>query len=122
MASIIAHHAVRLQRFSPKHEETYTTYTEFSPMKNSKSSTLIPYIASHQKPDIACSAYYHRGQKHEVWFENVKSLEAELQTVSRNNIGGISLWRLGGEDPNVFPLLAQYKKQSSARIRSDTLN
>jgi len=60
--------------------------------------------------------------KHEVWFEDVKSLEAKLQMVSRNNIGGISLWRLGGEDPNIFPLLAQYKRQSTARIRNDTVD
>jgi spore germination protein len=70
----------------------------------------------------SCFVYYHQGQKHEVWFEDVKSLEAKLQMVSRNNIGGILLWRLGGEDPNVFPLLAQCKRQSTSRIRNDTLD
>jgi spore germination protein YaaH len=70
----------------------------------------------------SCFFYYHQGQKHEVWFEDVKSLEAKLRMVSRNNIGGISLWRLGGEDPNIFPILAQYKRQSTARIRNDTLD
>ena len=65
--------------------------------------------------------YYHQGQKHEVWFESAKSLDAKLQVIARHNVGGISLWRLGGEDPDIFPILTQYKKQHTARIKSDII-
>ena len=64
--------------------------------------------------------YYQNGKKHEVWFENARSLEAKLQAIDRRHVGGISLWRLGGEDPDIYPILTRYKKPSAAQIRSDT--
>ncbi len=64
--------------------------------------------------------YYRQGKKHEVWFENARSVEAKLRRIGKGTIGGISLWRLGGEDQDIFPILAQYKNPGSAPIRSDT--
>jgi spore germination protein len=57
--------------------------------------------------------YHHDGLKHEVWFENARSLEAKFQVIARNSIGGISLWRLGGEDPDIFGAITRYKKKHS---------
>ena len=64
--------------------------------------------------------YYRQGKKHEVWFENARSLEAKLQMIDRRHVGGISLWRLGGEDPGIYPILTRYKKPHAAQIRNDT--
>lgn len=36
------------------------------------------------------------------------------------DIGGMLLWRLGGEDPDIYPALARWKKPVAARVRSDT--
>jgi len=51
----------------------------------------------------------YKGQKHEVWFENAKGLEAKLQLIGKGTIGGIPLWRLGGEDQDIYFILTPYK-------------
>ncbi|MCA1602713.1 MAG: peptidoglycan hydrolase [Acidobacteria bacterium] len=44
-------------------------------------------------------------QKHTVWFENVHSVAAKLELVHRHDIAGVFFWRLGGEDPRIWPLV-----------------
>jgi spore germination protein YaaH len=39
------------------------------------------------------------GQPHEVWYANGDSVAARLQLVREYGLGGIAVWRLGGEDP-----------------------
>ena len=39
------------------------------------------------------------GQAHEVWYANGASIAARLGLVRRYGLGGIAVWRLGGEDP-----------------------
>ncbi|GEM_PF-2234012 len=39
---------------------------------------------------------------HTVWFENSRSLSYKLDLSNKYNVGGIYLWRLGGEDPGVY--------------------
>ena len=38
--------------------------------------------------------------RHTVWFENRASVDAKLGVAAANGIGGITVWRLGGEDPD----------------------
>ena len=38
--------------------------------------------------------------RHTVWFENGASVDAKLGVAAANGIGGITVWRLGGEDPD----------------------
>lgn len=45
------------------------------------------------------------GAEHQVWFENTSSLLQKITLVNRLELAGISLWRLGIEDPNLWPLL-----------------
>jgi spore germination protein YaaH len=45
------------------------------------------------------------GADHEVWYEDVTSVRAKLDLVSRYGLGGAFCWRLGGEDPEVWPIL-----------------
>lgn len=37
--------------------------------------------------------------RHTVWFENGASTDAKLQAHNAFDVGGVTLWRLGGEDP-----------------------
>jgi len=39
------------------------------------------------------------GQPHEVWYANGASIAARLQLVRQYGLGGVAVWRLGGEDP-----------------------
>lgn len=43
------------------------------------------------------------GTRHEVWFEDAVSVRAKLDLVPANRLGGAFFWRLGGEDPAVWP-------------------
>lgn len=50
-------------------------------------------------------SYINNGDKHEVWFEDVKSVKAKLDTVVSDNLAGVAFWRLGEEDPQIWKLL-----------------
>jgi spore germination protein YaaH len=43
------------------------------------------------------------GRKHSVWFENARSLHAKAALVRGLGLGGIHYWRLGGNDPAIWP-------------------
>ncbi len=40
--------------------------------------------------------------KHFVWFENAESVAQKVALADKFDVGGIALWRLGGEDPGVW--------------------
>lgn len=42
------------------------------------------------------------GQQHQVWYENARSVAAKFDLARRAELGGIELWRLGGEDPAIW--------------------
>jgi len=50
--------------------------------------------------------YTASGNKHTVWFENAKSTDAKLALANQYNIGGISIWRISGEDPATWQAIA----------------
>ena len=43
--------------------------------------------------------YVSGSARHTVWFENGSSVGAKLDVTRIHDIGGIAVWRLGGEDP-----------------------
>jgi spore germination protein len=45
------------------------------------------------------------GVEHQVWFENSSSLSQKITLVNRYELAGITLWRLGIEDPGLWALL-----------------
>ena len=47
-----------------------------------------------------------QGNQHEVWFENSESIIAKLRLAWQQGISGVALWRLGMEDPGVWPCIA----------------
>ena len=49
--------------------------------------------------------YVAKRTRHTVWFENASSVDAKLQVNIAQGVGGVSFWRLGGQDPGVWTTL-----------------
>lgn len=49
--------------------------------------------------------YFRYGNGRQVWFENRQSLSYKLAIVNKLNLAGISIWRLGQEDPGFWPVI-----------------
>jgi spore germination protein YaaH len=50
--------------------------------------------------------YIQNGDLHRVWFENGQSMQAKMEVVQRNQLGGWAAWRLGQESEDFWPPLA----------------
>lgn len=59
--------------------------------------------------------YRKDGRLHIVYYENAHSLRAKLMAIEASQVAGIALWRLGYEDPEIWPLLRRYKLGDIAR-------
>ena len=46
-----------------------------------------------------------QGNQHEVWFENADSIRGKLLLANRLGTRGVALWRLGMEDPAIWPMI-----------------
>ncbi len=57
---------------------------------------LLRFDTTHQSPWFT---YSSGGITHTAWYENASSTDAKLAIAVQKNIGGITLWRIGGEDP-----------------------
>jgi spore germination protein len=51
-------------------------------------------------------------QDHEVWYEDSGSAAARLDLAAVAKLGGVSAWRLGLEDPAVWPLLDEWRQRA----------
>jgi len=51
--------------------------------------------------------YYSNGRTRIIWYENSWSAAYKLDLVNRYNLGGVALWRLGAEDPNLWPVIRE---------------
>jgi spore germination protein len=51
-------------------------------------------------------SYVAGGTEHQVWYADSRSVAARLQLVPRHRLGGIAVWRLGGEDPGNWTAIA----------------
>jgi spore germination protein len=47
------------------------------------------------------------GNKHEVWFENAQSTLSKIKLAWQLGISGVALWRLGMEDPEMWPRMSR---------------
>jgi spore germination protein YaaH len=55
------------------------------------------------------SFYYSKnGMGHQVWFNNAKSVKSKLDFVKQFYVGGVSFWRLGAEDDEVWDVVRTY--------------
>lgn len=55
-----------------------------------------------------------------VYFENRDSLSHKLELARNRGLGGVALWRIGQEDPALWPLLQGYFGTAAARRSSPT--
>lgn len=46
--------------------------------------------------------YSASGQSHSLWYSDARSTSAKLNVVGKYGLGGLTFWRLGGEDPAVW--------------------
>ena len=51
--------------------------------------------------------YTEDGHEHEVWYEDVESIQAKARLVPQYNLGGLSVWALGQEDENFWEAAVQ---------------
>ena len=48
---------------------------------------------------------YQRGRAgHVIWYEDARSVSALLGVAQEFDVGALAVWRLGGEDPEIWPL------------------
>lgn len=50
---------------------------------------------------------YFTAQGRQVWFENRYSTGYKLQLVGRYDLGGVTIWRLGQEDPGIWEVIGR---------------
>ncbi|TDF97095.1 LysM peptidoglycan-binding domain-containing protein [Paenibacillus piri] len=82
---------------------TYVTYAMAMDLAKKYNKTVI----FDQKTQTPMFAYQDEsGNDHEVWFENAESIRSKLQLAHRLGIRGIALWRLGMEDPQIWPMIS----------------
>ena len=53
----------------------------------------------------AYADYNQDGDQRRVWFQTPRSLQARLDIVKRNNLGGFAAWRLGQEGRDFWPVI-----------------
>ncbi|GGJ88754.1 germination protein [Lentibacillus kapialis] len=70
----------------------------------------IQYNETYQSPFFRYTD--ESGQRHEVWFEDARSVQAKYNTVKEYGLRGVSYWALGTPFPQNWPML-----QSNFRIR-----
>jgi spore germination protein YaaH len=70
---------------------------------------VVALAAAHpadEKWDVGAQSphfsYSVDGVDHEVWYENGRSAMEKFDLARRYRLGGVELWRLGGEDPAVW--------------------
>ncbi len=104
---------------------TYSARTGDQPPDEAKPPMLDHKIKARAKP--ACSAQSPTPapkptlppkptpipaaiQEHVVWLEDTASADARLSLAAKYRAGGIGAWRLGQEDPSVWPLLESWRR------------
>ncbi len=46
--------------------------------------------------------YTSKGEKHQIWIEDKKSMKLRIDLVKQNHLGGVSAWYLGSETPDIW--------------------
>ena len=59
---------------------------------------------------VAFFKYQDGSDIREVWFEDARSVAAKTQLAARYGIHGIGGWRLGQEDPGIWPIFARWRE------------
>lgn len=76
---------------------TFTEAMELAALEGA----LLKWDPAHKVP------FFEYGDKRQVWFENRYSLRYKVELVEKYQLAGIALWRLGQEDPGIWPVLRE---------------
>ncbi len=49
--------------------------------------------------------YTENGRNYVVWFENARSVKEKLKLAEQSELGGITFWHIGGEDPEIWKII-----------------
>ncbi|MFM9827301.1 MAG: glycosyltransferase [Sphingomonas sp.] len=60
----------------------------------------------------------HAAAHHDVWMLDAASVWNQLRAVRTEGVQAVALWRLGSEDPGVWPALAAFRKGLTPDLRS----
>lgn len=52
--------------------------------------------------------YYSDGVMYRIWLEDIASLRLKLEVVSEAGVAGVACWKLGLENPDVWPVISEY--------------
>lgn len=70
---------------------------------------LAGFNINEEWDDKSQSSYFNysdkNSHKHEVWFENARSVEVKINIAKSYGLLGITFWRLGEEDPRVWSIV-----------------
>jgi spore germination protein YaaH len=58
-------------------------------------------------------SYAQDGQQHTVWYEDARSLAAKQQVAIDEELRGVAIWSLGGEDPELWTSVAAATRGST---------
>lgn len=84
-------------------KNTYVTYQAASDLAKRYNKNII-FDQATLTPMF--SYQDEQGNQHQVWFENKDSIVAKTRLAWQMGISGVALWRLGMEDPAVWPQIA----------------
>jgi spore germination protein YaaH len=59
-----------------------------------------------ERAQVPYFRYQVGGRDRIVYFENARSLAAKLRLVTAHGLAGVAIWRLGHEDPAIWPLIS----------------
>lgn len=76
--------------------------------------TLVEHTGAQVQWDAVAKSswfrYVDNGITRTVWFEDLKSIAAKVLAADQSRIAGVSIWRLGNEDPAFWLPIAQYRE------------
>lgn len=86
----------------------YPKYTSYAGVMSTAAGVgaAVMWDAASQTPFIKYTDPAN-GEKREAWFENGDSYTRKFELVDKYGLGGIALWRLGLEDPRLWPLVRE---------------
>ena len=61
--------------------------------------------------------YVVDGRTHTVWFASSRALEAKLDLIEDQDLGGMAIWRLGNEDPRNWEVIRERSVEHPAVIQ-----
>jgi cellulose synthase/poly-beta-1,6-N-acetylglucosamine synthase-like glycosyltransferase/spore germination protein YaaH/peptidoglycan/xylan/chitin deacetylase (PgdA/CDA1 family) len=72
-------------------------------------------------PEARAATFEYRvnGGRHQVWFEDAASASSRIASARQGRFAGVSIWRLGAEDPALWTEVQAYRRGQELRHTTD---